>query len=66
MIEPLTHREAAIFMRIVEGQRYKEIANNLSIECNTVNSHVRNIYRKLGIHSKREARNLYIKSKEQS
>ena len=66
MMDELTHREDQIFTRIAQGHSYKAIAAELSIETGTVANHVWRIYRKLRIHSKREARNLYNRRKERS
>ena len=56
----LTHREEQIFVRLAEGQYYKEVADALHISINTVRTHVTNIYRKLGVKSKRGARRAYL------
>ena len=56
----LTHREEQIFVRLAEGQYYKEIAHSMQISVNTVRTHVTNIYRKLGVHNKRGARRAYL------
>jgi len=55
MIEPLTDRETDVLHLL--GQRLfdKEIAAELHITRNTVNTHCKNIYSKLGVRSRREA-----------
>jgi DNA-binding CsgD family transcriptional regulator len=57
-IEELSLRERQIFNLIVLVKTNKEIANELIISVNTVKFHVKNIYEKLNIKSRREAQNL--------
>lgn len=52
--ETLTTRELEILQFIVKGFSYKEIASQCSISIHTLNSHVKNIYQKLKIHSRAE------------
>ena len=66
MIHELTHREEEIFTRLAEGRSYKQIADELYICVGTVGVHAMRIYRKLNIHSKREARNVYNERKAKS
>jgi DNA-binding CsgD family transcriptional regulator len=40
---------------ISKGFRYEEIANTLNISYHTVTSHIKQIYRKLAVHSRSEA-----------
>ncbi|MFL0799581.1 MAG: response regulator transcription factor [Agarilytica sp.] len=51
----LTSRENDILICIAKGCSSTEIAGLLNISSHTVSSHVKNIYRKLDIHSKGEA-----------
>lgn len=51
----LSEREREILHHLVEGNSYKMIAGNLSISTHTVNFHLKNIYRKLHVHSASEA-----------
>lgn len=50
----LTPREAEVLERLQDGARNAEIAHELSIGIETVRTHARHIYRKLGIGSRRE------------
>jgi DNA-binding NarL/FixJ family response regulator len=51
----LTEREADVLRLIAKGYKAAESARLLEISVNTVNSYVRDIYRKLGIGSRAEA-----------
>jgi DNA-binding NarL/FixJ family response regulator len=50
----LTTREKEILQLLVNGLSYKEIAANCFISNETLNSHIKNIYRKLNVHSRSE------------
>ena len=50
----LTAREADVLERLQDGRTNAQIAHDLSIGIETVRTHARNIYRKLGISSRRE------------
>lgn len=52
--ELLTPREAEVLELLQEGSTNAQIAQRLSIGIETVRTHARNIYRKLGIASRRE------------
>ena len=54
--ESLTPKEASICDMIVEGMTRKEIAEALGVSQNTVKTHMRAVYRKLGVHSVKELR----------
>lgn len=51
----LTARETEILQHLVSGSSYKKIGRDLFISFDTVNSHIKNIYEKLQVHSKTEA-----------
>ena len=51
----LTNREREVLKCLCEGNSYKQIAENLYIDINTVKFHIRNIYHKLEVNSKGEA-----------
>ncbi len=50
----LTGREALIAQYIYQGYSVKRISNQENISINTVQTHSRNLYRKLGVHSRKE------------
>lgn len=54
-IEFLSSREREIFNLIVSIKTNKEIANQLNVSVNTVKFHIKNIYEKLEIKSRKEA-----------
>ncbi len=54
----LSIREREIFDLIVKGKSNKEIASQVNISVNTVKFHVKNIYDKLNIKSRKEALNI--------
>lgn len=47
----LTQRESDVLRHIAGGCTYKQAARHLGVSLNTVASHVRNAYRKLGVRS---------------
>jgi DNA-binding NarL/FixJ family response regulator len=51
----LSDREKEILTLLVKGKSYKMIAADCFISFDTVNSHIKNIYEKLHVHSKSEA-----------
>lgn len=51
----LTEREVEVLRLIAKGYNSNEISGLLSVTYYTVTSHVRNIYRKLAVHSRSEA-----------
>jgi DNA-binding NarL/FixJ family response regulator len=59
----LTDREKEILSCLVEGMSYKLIADTCAISIDTVNVHIKNIYKKLQVHSKSEAVVKAIKDK---
>lgn len=50
----LTVREKEILELLMLGNSYKEIAATIFISVETLNSHIKNIYRKLNVHSRSE------------
>jgi DNA-binding NarL/FixJ family response regulator len=51
----LSNREKEVLQHLGEGSNYQEIANELFISVDTVRHHIRNIYKKLQVHSQSEA-----------
>jgi len=50
----LTDREKEILEKLVQGLGYKQIAAACAIARETLNTHMKNIYRKLNVHSRGE------------
>ncbi len=50
----LTDREKEILHLLIKGLSYKQIAAGIFISVETLNSHIKNIYRKLNVHSRSE------------
>lgn len=53
--ESLTAREEEVLKAISAGYTSTEISQRMIISCQTVNTHIKNIYRKLQIHSRAQA-----------
>lgn len=51
----LSEREKEVLYHLAEGNNYQEIAEALFISVDTVRHHIRNIYKKLHVHSRSEA-----------
>lgn len=51
----LSQREKEVLNLLAEGNNYQEIADKLFISVDTVRHHIRNIYKKLHVHSQSEA-----------
>jgi DNA-binding NarL/FixJ family response regulator len=47
----LTARESAVVCLLADGLSYAQIGERLGVSLNTVGSHIKNAYRKLGVHS---------------
>lgn len=58
----LSRREEQVLWRLADGLRTKEVATVLNISTYTVQTHVRNIYAKLGVRSAAEAVACYLRS----
>ncbi|MCL5995634.1 MAG: LuxR C-terminal-related transcriptional regulator [Chloroflexi bacterium] len=56
LVEPLSQQEVRVLRLLVAGLSNTDIARELVVSTNTVKTHVRNIYRKLDITSRDEAR----------
>jgi LuxR family maltose regulon positive regulatory protein len=55
LIEPLSHRELEVLTLLAQGNPDKKIAETLFIARETVHKHLKNIYGKLGVHSRIQA-----------
>jgi len=53
--EPLTDRERSVLMLLPTMMSNAEIADELFVSVNTVKVHLKSLYRKLGVSSRREA-----------
>ncbi|MEJ2292639.1 MAG: response regulator transcription factor, partial [Deinococcales bacterium] len=53
--EPLSEREVDVLRLIAAGLANKQIARRLDVSTNTVKTHARNIYAKLGVASRTQA-----------
>ena len=53
--EPLTEREQTVLRFLSSGLSEREIARELYLSFNTVHTHVKALYRKLGVSSRAEA-----------
>jgi len=55
LLDPLSDREIEVLQLVAEGLSRQEIATQLVLSLNTVKTHARNIYSKLGVHSQMQA-----------
>ncbi|MBN1246238.1 MAG: helix-turn-helix transcriptional regulator, partial [Anaerolineae bacterium] len=55
LIEPLSPREAEVLRLLTTHLSHAEMAEELVVSVNTLRSHVKSIYGKLGVHSRMEA-----------
>jgi DNA-binding NarL/FixJ family response regulator len=51
----LTERERQVLNYLSDGNNYQEISDSLYISLDTVRHHIKNIYKKLHVHSQSEA-----------
>ena len=51
----LTRQEKRVLWLLVEGHHKKTAADAMGVSINTVSFHLKNLYAKLGVHSKTEA-----------
>jgi DNA-binding NarL/FixJ family response regulator len=59
----LTNRETEVLKYLVDGMSYKSIAEKCFVCLDTISCHIKNIYKKLHVHSKSEAVSKAIKGK---
>jgi LuxR family maltose regulon positive regulatory protein len=55
LTQPLTDREFQVLQHLTSGSTYQEIGDALQITENTVRSHIKNIYGKLGVNNRIQA-----------
>ncbi len=55
----LTKKQMEVVKGLVEGLSYKLIAHRMNISVETVNSHIKTIYRRLNVHSRTQVINIY-------
>ena len=55
LVEPLSEREVTVLRYLCSRLTYQEIAGALYVSPNTLKSHVRSVYRKLGVASRADA-----------
>lgn len=58
----LSGREADVLMLVARGRSTPRIQEELGLSSNTVNTHIRHIYQKLGVHSRQELLDLVEKT----
>ncbi len=47
----LSHAEIAVLQLLMKGLIRRQIAEQLNLSVHTVNTHIENVYKKLGVHS---------------
>lgn len=55
LLEPLTQREWQVLGMIQMGYRNEEIADNMQVAYSTIKTHIRNLYQKIQIKSRKQA-----------
>jgi DNA-binding NarL/FixJ family response regulator len=65
-IDTLTKKERVVLGHLAEGKSYKEIADEMQRSPQTIYSHSKRMYRKLGVKSKTEAVVLYLQATRNS
>jgi LuxR family transcriptional regulator, maltose regulon positive regulatory protein len=55
LVEPLTEREVEVLQHLPTLMSYGEIAEGMHLSVNTVKTHLKAVYRKLGVERRREA-----------
>lgn len=62
LLADLTTRESEVLDMLSRGLRYRQIADMLQLSPDTVHSHAKKVYRKLGVRSKTEAAMIWMRS----
>ena len=55
LVDPLSERERSVLRQLASPQDSREMANTMYLSVNTVRTHVKAIYRKLGVSSRADA-----------
>lgn len=55
LLEPLSDRELEVLGLLVKGKSNRLIASELFVSVNTVKTHLKNVYEKLGVHGRTQA-----------
>ncbi|MCB2180318.1 LuxR C-terminal-related transcriptional regulator [bacterium] len=55
LVEPLSDREREVMILLAQGCSAGDVAKELIISVNTAKAHIKNIYQKLDVHSRKEA-----------
>jgi LuxR family maltose regulon positive regulatory protein len=55
LVEPLSDRELDVLRLLAEHRTNQEIAHSLCVSVNTIKTHLKNVYGKLGVSNRREA-----------
>ena len=55
LVETISAREIEVLQLLADSLTYQEIAQTMFVSVNTVKSHLKSIYGKLGVHNRREA-----------
>jgi len=61
-LEDLTAREREVVTLIAKGYKYREISEELGISQKTLETHMRNVFDKLGVASRNEVTRLAFES----
>ncbi len=61
LVTPLSEREYDVFKQIFSQKTNSEIADELFVSINTVKTHLKNLYSKLGVTNRKEALNIIFK-----
>ncbi|WP_414663725.1 LuxR C-terminal-related transcriptional regulator [Horticoccus sp. 23ND18S-11] len=62
LLADLTTRESEVLDMLSRGLRYRQIATMMRLSPDTVHSHAKKVYRKLGVRSKTEAAMIWMRS----
>jgi LuxR family maltose regulon positive regulatory protein len=55
LVEPISEREREVLRLLSTGTHNREIAAKLFVSVDTVKSHLKHVYNKLGVHTRTEA-----------